>query len=492
MGLTSLLALINVGLLVYLGAVRRKPAGLEFYTSSLSAILLAFLLELTARGVVGPVPAWAGASLAFLAYLVMAFVLLKALDLLFIEDYLIDKRGKYIPRLLRLILVLTGLSLAGLVLLRLVLEVDPLALIALPTVATAVVGFGLKDVIARLASGIQLGRMIHVGDWVTLMEKEGIVTDIAFDYITIRTRAHDYVMLPNDAIAQSTIINHSRPELLHAASVLIEAGYAHPPLEVTQILMQAAAAVPGVVSDPPPVSYAEEFKESGIAYKLKFYLTDYARRERIEGNVLSYAWYAFRRHGIEIPFPQRVVHTIQPPDLTGLRALELAGIEDHLRAIDFLAVLDADSLSLLAEHATRRVYLPGETVVREGEPGDEFFVIMEGEAAVRIKTAEELTLVATLRNGQFFGEMSLLTGSPRSATVHAVSQLTVAALGKLAMRQVLSRNRDLAAQFGAVLAARQSELVATRDMADRVARLKTAADDAQSVTARIRKFFHLS
>jgi CRP-like cAMP-binding protein len=117
---------------------------------------------------------------------------------------------------------------------------------------------------------------------------------------------------------------------------------------------------------------------------------------------------------------------------------------------------------------------------------------MEGEAAVLIKTGDERTLVATLRNGQFFGEMSLLTGAARSATVQAVSQLTVAALGKLAMSQVLSRNRNLADQFGAILAARQSDLVTTRDAADRAAKLKAAAGDALTLTSRIRRFFHLS
>ena len=95
-------------------------------------------------------PPWAQPWLTFIAYLVVSFVILKTLDLLFIEDYLIEKLGKYIPPILRMIILVVGLTLAGLVLLRAVLEVDPLALIALPTIATAVVGFSLKDVIARL------------------------------------------------------------------------------------------------------------------------------------------------------------------------------------------------------------------------------------------------------------------------------------------------------------------------------------------------------
>ena len=492
MGLASILGLMIIGLLVYFAAVRKKPAGLVFYAGGLAAILLVLLVDLTAEGVIARVPHAAQPWLAFVTYLAMAFVILKALDLLFIEDYLVEKQEKYIPRILRVIILLFGLALTGLILLRMVLNVDPLALIALPTVATAVVGFALKDAIARLVSGINLGRLIHIGDWVTLMDKEGVVTDIAIGYITIRTRAYDYVMLPNNIISESKIINHSRPESLCARYILVEANYAHPPMQVKRILTQAASAVPGVVADPTPISFIKEFKESGIAYKLKFYLTDYAHLDRIEGEVMAYVWYAFQRNGIEIPYPQRVVHMTQAPDLTALRTIELAGIEEGFRAIDFLALLDAPALHSLAEQAQKRVYLPGELIVREGEPGEELFVVMEGEADVLIKTGEQSTHVATIKKGQFFGEMSLLTGAPRSATVQANSQLTVAVVGKNAMSQVISRNLSLADQFGTILAARQSHLASTRETADRAAKLRSGAGDGQSLTARILKFFRLS
>jgi CRP-like cAMP-binding protein len=117
---------------------------------------------------------------------------------------------------------------------------------------------------------------------------------------------------------------------------------------------------------------------------------------------------------------------------------------------------------------------------------------MEGEADVLIKTGEQSTHVATIKKGQFFGEMSLLTGAPRSATVQANSQLTVAVVGKNAMSQVISRNLSLADQFGTILAARQSNLAATRATADRAAKLRSDAGDEKSLTTRILKFFRLS
>ncbi|SPP63100.1 mechanosensitive ion channel family protein [Nitrospira lenta] len=492
MGVALILSLITGGLLVYLGTVRKKPAGLGFYVGCLSTIVLVLLLELITQGLIPHIPHWIRPWAAFLAYLAMSFVLLKTLDLLFIEDYLIEKRGKYIPRTLRLIFLLFGVTLAALILLRSVLDVDPLTLIALPTIATAVVGFALKDVIARLVSGIQLGRMIHVGDWVTLMDKEGMVTDIAFDYITIRTRAYDYIMLPNDAVSQTTITNHSRPESLCARAIHVDANYGHPPMQVKDILVQSALAVPGVVASPAPICFVEELKESGIGYQLKFFFHDYERCERLAGEVMAYVWYAFERNDIDIPYPQRVLHMTQPPDLTALRAAELAGFEEQFRAIDFLAILDAKALHSLAEQAHKRVYLPGEQVVREGESGDEFFVVVEGEADVAIKTGDHTTSVAVLKKGQFFGEMSLLTGAPRSATVQATSQLTVTVIGQQAMRQIISATPALAEQIGTILTARQSSLTATRETADRTVTRRSATEEGQSLTVKILQFFRRS
>jgi CRP-like cAMP-binding protein len=207
---------------------------------------------------------------------------------------------------------------------------------------------------------------------------------------------------------------------------------------------------------------------------------------------MAYVWYAFQRNGIDIPYPQRVMHMVQAPDHTALRTIELAAIEEEFRAIDFLAVLDAPALRLLAEQAQKRVYLPGELVVREGEPGEELFVIVEGEADVVIKTGDQTTPVATLKKGQFFGEMSLLTGAPRSATVQARSQLTVTVIGKNAMSQVVSRTPGLAEQFGTILTTRQSALAATRETADRALKLRSVAEDGKSLTAKILQFFRRS
>jgi small-conductance mechanosensitive channel/CRP-like cAMP-binding protein len=491
-GLIVALVASILGLLLFIVVVRKKPVGLGFFAACFGAVVILALLEMLKEGIGPKVPPIVLSWVAFSAYTTLAFVLLKTADLLLVEDYLIQKRRLYIPQVLRLMLLLIGVLLAGLLLLRLVLRVDLVALIALPTVATAVVGFALKDVIARFASGITLGRQIRMGDWVTLMGKEGTVTDTNLNYITIRTRSWDHVMLPNDAVSQAEIVNHSRPESLHARTLSIEAGYGHPPADVKRLLTEAAAAVPGVVAEPQPISFIGAYKESGIEYMLRFWLKDYERVETIAGDVLAYVWYAFKRHGIQFPFPQRVVHMTKDTDLAEARQAELAVIRHQLRAVDFLSVLDEQELTMLADGAHTRIYQPGETVVREGEAGEELFVVTDGDASVEIRSGDQTTPVATLQAGKFFGEMSLLTGAPRAATVRAKSPLTVLVVGKGSMRKVISHNQNLVERFGEVLASRQSALASSREAASRATRQDTGPADGKSLKRRILQFFRLT
>ena len=492
LGATITLFLVVLGLLLYLAAFRKKPGGLGLYAAGLAAVVIFALLELLREGYGPRTPAFVLPWISFSAYLTVAFVLFKALDLLLVEDYLVKKRECYIPQVLRMLFLIIGVILAGLVLLHTVLNVNLFALIALPTIATAVVGFALKDVIARFASGITLGRLIRIGDWVTLMGKEGMVTQVTLNYVTIRERSWDYVMLPNDAVSQAEIVNHSRPERLHAQTLSLEAGYGYPPAEVKRILTQAAAAVPGVVTEPPPLSFIGAYKESGIEYKLRVWLKDYEQVETIAGDVLAYAWYAFKRHGIQVPYPQRVVHMPKGADVVEARQAELAVIRRQLHVVDFLSVLDEQELTLLADGAHSRVYQSGEMVVREGEPGEELFVVTEGDAVVEIRSGDQTTPVAALQAGQFFGEMSLLTGAPRAATVRATSPLTVLVVGKDSMRKVISHNQSLVERFSEVLASRQSALASSREAAGRAARQGATLADGKSLKTRILQFFRLT
>ena len=492
LGVTVILAVGLFGVYILMSRKRAREAPRSFFTVYVVTFVLYILLILNDSELVGWVDLWEGVYLwtKFAAYLGTAFLLLKAMDVLFLEDYLIIKKGLYIPDLLRLLFLLTGLAVASIICLRTVMGINVVALVAIPTAATAVIGFALQDTLKRFFAGIMLGKLVRVGDWVRLAGQVGRVIKVDLGHVTILTLTDDFVMIPNNLVAQQEILNYNKPTPRHARSVWVDASYATPPLQVQTVLVETAKAVPGVLNDPEPQAFVAAYKDSSIQYRLTFWGKDYGHAGAIEGQVLSYIWYAFQRHGIEIPFPQRTIHIMKTEDEREAMATKRERILEALSRIDFLSVLSPEDLEAIAQRAAVRVYLPGEAVVRQGDAGSEFFIILGGTAEVRRGEKDKVATVATLNAMQFFGEMSLLTGEPRSATVVAQTKLEVVVITKAALERPIMGNPLLAERIGTVLAERKSELEAIQEnLGQRVEPREGVEHRRKTLGSRIRRFF---
>ncbi|MGH7229564.1 MAG: cyclic nucleotide-binding domain-containing protein [Nitrospiraceae bacterium] len=488
LGLTGLGIVLGLVALVYFARRRQKGIPILVVVVLVGTSLLASTLLLFSSGVIAPLPSRTRAWLEFTTYLGVSFVLLKLVDLLIIGDHLIDRKGAYIPDVLRTVFLFVGLTVAVLVILRLVMNINVIALVALPTVATAVVGVALRDTFVRFFAGISLGKMMRVGDWVSVMDKEGVVTDIGFGHVTLRTRDNDYVALPNNNVIQTGLINYSRPTTAHGCHVLVEAAYRTPPAQVRAVLGDAASAVGGVLTEPAPEVMVEAFRDSGIQYRLQFWIEDYSRHQLVESEVMTYVWSAFQRNGIEIPFPQRVVQTLMQQEGVAVMRRQTDQIVAHLAKVDFFAILDPQQIESLASEARVQEFLPGEQVVRQGEPGEELFIMLDGTAEVCVHQAGRSSTVASLQRGQFFGEMSLLTGEPRSATVVATTPLRVLSIGKQALSRVVQKDGDLVGRISGVVAQRQVEMAATKERLSRESAAVTLGSQKHSLMERIQQF----
>ena len=465
----------------------RRPVSLGFLSIYLFTMLLVAAYFVVTDPNVSPVRLSQAETgwFRFAIGLGIALSCLIVLDHLLLEGYLVQKRGLYLPGPLRIAIQVALLAIVGLILLRTALKINVIALVAVPTVLTAVIGFALKDTIARLFEGIMLGRIMHIGDWVSLVGREGQITNISLAHVTLQTREGDWLMVPNNLVAQKEIVNYSRPTRQHLCSVAIEAAFGDSPTRVIEVLERAAASAPGVVTPPNPQALVAAYQDSGIQYRVRFWIDNYAERMQIESRVLAYIWQAFRRNGIEIPYPVRVM---QPPAQGGPVAEQLrAAIRERLAQIDFLAGLSPAEFDRLATGVERRVYLPGEAVVREGEPGEELFYIDRGAATVTARTTAGSQTVVKLSTGQYFGEMSLLTGEPRAATVTAETELHVLVIGKRIMQELIAANPMLAEHMGDTLAERQAALTRARETAPGPTHV-AAAKQQGSLGDRIRRF----
>lgn len=130
-----------------------------------------------------------------------------------------------------------------------------------------------------------------------------------------------------------------------------------------------------------------------------------------------------------------------------------------LASIPFFAeVLDGEEIDILGGSVTPRSLAAGEVLIREDDRGDSLFVIVSGEVDVSVGDGGAARRLARLRDGDIVGEMSLMTGARRSATVTAVTPVTALEVTKAAIEPILTAAPALVERFAAILERRQAEL----------------------------------
>jgi small-conductance mechanosensitive channel/CRP-like cAMP-binding protein len=378
--------------------------------------------------------------------------------------------------------------------------VEPASLLTGSALLTAVIGLSLRDTLGNLFAGlaIQAQRPFELGDWIQFDQIPGHIGQV----IEINWRATKVVTLdaveiiiPNATLGQGHIVNFTKPRKFSRRSLYIHAPYDVPPQRVQQIILDALEGAWGVLTDPPPSVVTHGFDERGVQYWVRLFTVEFDKRDKVDGGARDRIWYALHRHGIAIPAPQREILLEEAGDETAATREQerlTARRMNALRCVDFFAPLGEDCLGRLAGLARTRLYGDGETVIRQGTPGEELFIIQQGEVAILLDRAGSNPVeVARLGPRSFFGEMSLLTGEPRTATVRATRPCELLVVDKLAFAQMLDSFPELLERITEVIANRQAGLTSKRDEAIAADGHEEHERGARVLLKRIREFFNV-
>lgn len=338
------------------------------------------------------------------------------------------------------------------------------SLITTAGVLTAVIGLALQNTIANLFAGLMLNmdRELDEYDWVQVGARTGQIVQIRWRSTILRTVDGDIALVPNSQMLAGEVYNFSRPSLRHRVWLTVVFPFRDPPNHVRQVLAAAAREAPGVLLDPPADALVTAFSENGITYSVRFWIESFARKRDIESEVLCRIWYAAKRAGLEVPFATRTVHMISETDEQ--QSLAEGEKQARVRAIervDLFAPLEPAERARLAEGTQRVTFAAGEHILRQGDPGDSLYIIASGEVQVSLADTAGHGVeqpVATLKEGDFFGETSLMTGAPRSATCTALTDVVIYVVDRSIAREVLAQRPSVAEEMSAILAARQAAL----------------------------------
>lgn len=374
--------------------------------------------------------------------------------------------GLSVPRIAH-DLTFTGLSVAwGLLWLRLS-GVDPSQLFTTSAVITAVLAFSMQDTLGNVLGGVtlQLDNSLRVGDWVRLDDISGRVTDVHWRFTAIETRNRELVMVPNSWLMKNrfTVMRGSMDSPFawrRAVQFNIESGA--DPEKVIWALEHAVldAEIPHVLTEPPPSAILSDVTSGYCRYTLRYWLGDPRFDDPGDSSVRVHALAALARAGVR-PGVTQEEHLMVNENDSWSAAAGQRDFDRRLEAIrrtELFAQLPAQEQQMLAGHLIHAPFAAGDIITRQGAVAHWLYLIIRGEAKVLVDGPDGRLPVATLRDGAIFGEMGMLTGEARSATVIACTAVDCYRLDKEGFAQVLQQRPEIAKEMTAIVEARNAEL----------------------------------
>ena len=423
------------------------------------------------------------------SWLCVAWLCCVLIDL-FVWQGMVERRtGQPAPRLIvalvRLLVFLVFIALVAVY----VFDKTITALIVSSGAVGIVIGFALQRTINDFFSGVALNveGPFKVGHWIELDGTAGRVVERTWRAVHLVTLDNVSVIVPNSVLSERQFLNYNMPDRPIRTHLPVALEYAVPVPDAKRMLLAAVRAASGVLHAPSPDVLVTAFGDDGVEYQVRFYVHSYPdmniATDAVAASISRHMWQA----GIGVPYPKRDVYFAQMP----ARHLDRRTDRESLLArTDLFESLEAAEIQSLGSALRQRRVDAGTDVVRQGEEGNSLFVVVDGLFEVRQESNGLCRAVARLEPGQCFGEMSLLSGEPRSATVTALTEGTLFELASAGLSPVMQRRPEIAETLSRILVERQDR---NRQDApsESLATARSTPRRAAELVRRIRLFFSL-
>ena len=402
-----------------------------------------------------------------------------------------------VPRIVSdLIVAAVSIGAIGLLLTRIGINLS--TLLATSAVVTAVLGLSLQDTLGNMIAGVtlQLDNSVSVGDWIKVGDVSGRVSEIRWRYTALETRNWETVIVPNSQLIKGLVILQGRRDgqpMKWRRWLYFNVDFRYSPTQVIEAVTAAlrGESIANVASEPAVNCLLYELHESYFRFAVRYWLTDLAVDDPTDSAVRTRIVNALKREGIPLSIPAHALFiTNDTAERRELKAREDLGRRvECLRRIELFNGLSQAEIDKLAQSLHAIPFAPGEVLTRQGAEAHWLYVVQSGTVSVRVRHDDMEREVAQLGEGRFFGEMGLLTGEVRSATVVAIDEVECYRLGKQVVQELVKERPEIAQELAAELARRRSQLSAAKEDLDVEAARERERQAAGVLVAKIRSFF---
>lgn len=379
------------------------------------------------------------------------------------------------------------------------------SIVATSAVVTAVIGLSLQATLGNVVGGIalQVDDSLQEGDWIELENKQqGQIKQIRWRHTVIETRDYDTLIVPNGQLMSQTIKVLGRrggDSVSHRMWVYFCVDFRFSPGEVIEVVNKALSGAPvtGVAPSPPAhcicMDLARENRDGYGLYAVRYWLADLSRDDPTSSDVRERVFSALRRAGIPLAIPAAALFMSEENSERSERkqARDLEAKLSALSGVELFQHLAEDERRALAQAARRTPFGRAEIITRQGAKANWLYVLTKGEVEVRVATGDNDQRVAVLNAPSFFGEMALMTGQPREATVVALTEVECLRIDKAGFQGILQKRPAIAERISEILATRRVELEAVREGLEPSAQGQRISRENVRILSSIKQFFGL-
>ena len=355
----------------------------------------------------------------------------------------------------RVFMVLFG----GAIVLSTVWDVELGGLVTALGLGSFVIGLALQDTLGNLFSGIALvyEKPFAVGDFITVGDKTGRVIEMNWRAVHMQTRQKELLVMPHMMIAQAAILNYSKPFKVVRLQREMGFSYSDAPNLVKEALLETCLNTPGILHDPLPEIKTVNYGDSAVVYEMEFAIGDYNFREEISDELMTRLWYTARRYNFTIPFPQRTIHYDETSPTPYEENEQL--LEKNIGVLPDYLPIEHDKAKDLQTGSHMLHYGKNEIVFAQGDDSGRIFVLTKGRVNLYAQGKDGKNLIInTLEEGDFFGEVALLSKRKSSMTAKAETDIEVMVILQDEVMDMVSDNPSLAFKLGEVIEMRKKTL----------------------------------
>ena len=380
------------------------------------------------------------------------------------------RHKKKMPGILKYVVGALVLSVAAVYIVTAIYSKSAMAIFTTLGASGIGIAFIAQDTLKELIAGIIISYQndFRVGDWIKL--PDGTIAQILklkLTCIDLGLLNDTRLYISNTKLTGNAIVNLSQPNPSHFNRIDVILEHDVPVEQARRILYTATANTPGLASKEPLV-VADAVLQNGILFAVFFKIPSFDVGAEMKHRVISSVVQHLHKHGLKVCEISGQIN-INHIDTNAIRKFDDTKATDAITALKYSGLLkncNQEIQTNFAKGMERLFVQSGEVIFKQGDAGDTMFIVAEGVVSVSLKvsatekngeTKTSSNVVAILSDGDYFGEMALLRGEKRNATVIAKSDVVLYKIRRETIKKFMNSYTDFAEKLSAAIIERSAE-----------------------------------